>query len=244
MLAVFLESYVLFFFILLPAGVVALTVLAAARAGLERGQIAQAGVTVAAFLGLWGAIAFLLAKRELLLPPASVGDAPYVLILMLGGAFLLWALGRLTRLGRRITDAADPGLVIGFQIPRVMGAVFLIGWALGAIPWQFAIPAGLGDIWAGVVGYQAMRAVERGDADADRKIMWANVVGLGDFVVAVSTGLITSEGFLHLLAHDAPNIINHYPLALFPGFFVGIFIAMHVFSLGQLRRKRLVAHHA
>ena len=184
------------------------------------------------------ALALYLAPRNLLLPPPVFGDPPYVLMLMLGGAATLWALGRLTTPGRRITDGVDPSLLIGFQIPRVMGFVFLIGWAMGEIPWQFALPAGLGDIWAGIAGYQAMRAVQRGDADADRQVWRANLIGLGDFVVAVSTGLITSEGFLHLLAHDAPNIINHYPLALFPGFFVGIFIGVHLISLSRLRAGR------
>lgn len=244
MFAAFMESYVLFFIILLPALALALTAASASRARVSRSEAVRAVLVVTVFLSVWGALAFGMAQRDLLLPPPTIGDAPYVLMLMLGGAVSLWALGRLTSLGRRITDAADPSLIIGYQAPRVMGALFLLGWALGAIPWQFAIPAGLGDIWAGVAGYQAMRAVQRRDADADRKVWRANMIGLGDFVVAVGTGLITSEGFLHLAAHDAPNIINQYPLALFPGFFVGIFIAMHMISLSRLRQARLSAQTA
>ena len=238
MFTTLMESYVHFFVILLPAGVIGLLAAGAAGAGLSRAETGRAAVLAAAFLSVWGALALYLAPRNLLLPPPVFGDPPYVLMLMLGGAATLWALGRLTTPGRRITDGVDPSLLIGFQIPRVMGFVFLIGWAMGEIPWQFALPAGLGDIWAGIAGYQAMRAVQRGDADADRQVWRANLIGLGDFVVAVSTGLITSEGFLHLLAHDAPNIINHYPLALFPGFFVGIFIGVHLISLSRLRAGR------
>lgn len=119
-----------------------------------------------------------------------------------------------------------------------MGWIFVLGWLLGAIPWQFALPAGLGDIWAGVASYRAMRAVNRGDEDADRKVLRANIIGLGDFAVAVATGLITSEGFLHLLSKEAPNIINAWPLGLFPAFFVPIFIAFHLVSLGKLRQAR------
>ena len=244
MFANLMESYVHFFVILLPAGVVGLAMAGGAGARLSQAATARAALYVAAFLSVWGALALYLAPRNLLLPPPVFGDPPYVLILMLGGATALWALGRLTTLGRRITDGVDPALLIGFQIPRVMGFVFLVGWAMGEIPWQFALPAGLGDIWAGIAGYQAMRAVQRGDADAERQVWRANMIGLGDFVVAVFTGLITSEGFLHLLAHDAPNIINHYPLALFPGFFVGIFIGVHLISLSRLRATRLQAQTA
>jgi len=143
--------------------------------------------------------------------------------------------------GRAILGGLDQRLLIGFQIPRLMGAVFLLGWAMGDIPWQFALPAGLGDIWAGVAAIQAVRAIDRGDADADRLLWRANIIGLSDFVVAVSIGVITTPGFLHLLAQDAPNIINTYPLALFPGYFVPIFIAFQLFSIGALRRGSQLA---
>lgn len=125
---------------------------------------------------------------------------------------------------------------MGFQIFRIMGGVFILGWLVDEIPWQFALPAGLGDIWAGVAGYRAMTAVNRGAADAAAKVLWANVIGLADFVVAVLTGLVTSEGFLHLLAQDRPNIINAYPLGLFPAFIVPLFISFHFVLLGKLRQ--------
>ena len=108
----------------------------------------------------------------------------------------------------------------------------------GALPWQFAIPAGIGDIWAGIAGYQAYVALKTGAPDARAKLVRANIIGLADFVVAVGTGLITSEGFLHLLSHDAPNIINLHPLSMFPAFFVPIFLAFHLLSISRLRQMR------
>lgn len=68
--------------------------------------------------------------------------------------------------------------------------------------------------------------------------MRANIIGLVDFVVAITAGLLISEGFAQMLSIDAANIINEYPLALFPAFFVPMFFAFHLFSLGKLRRSR------
>ena len=241
MFDLFLDAYVRFFAVLLPGLVVVIIGLNALKAGLAPARAMTVAAGLAVLFGVWFALASAMAHAGLLMPPPTLASPPFVMMLLLGGAGLLWALARLTPLGRTITDATDQSFLIGFQIPRIMGAVFLVGWAVGAIPWEFALPAGLGDIWAGVAGYKAMQAVRNGDPQADRKVLRANVIGLADFAVAVFMGLMTSEGFLHLLSRDTPNIINAYPLALFPGFFVALFLAAHFVSLSRLARTRAVA---
>ena len=230
--------YVLIFTALLPALVLGVLGAGAMRVQLPLGQAARTLGGIALILGLWHALSVTLAKSGQLMPPPNVTDPPIALLPLIGGAVLLWSLLRFTPTGRSILGELNQKLLIGFQIPRVMGGLFLLGWVMGDIPWQFAIPAGLGDIWAGVAAFQAVRALDRGDANAERLVWRANIIGLADFLIAVSIGLITSVGFLHLLAQDAPNIINAYPLALFPGFFVPIFIAFHMLSIGALRRDR------
>lgn len=44
-----------------------------------------------------------------------------------------------------------------------------------------------------------------------------------------------SAAAIQRTATPTPNIINLYPLALFPAYFVPVFIAFHLFSLGALR---------
>lgn len=160
------------------------------------------------------------------------------MMFLLGGAVLLWSLARLTATGRRISDAIDQTALMGFQTFRIMGGVFILGWLVGEIPWQFALPAGLGDIWAGIAGYRAMNAVNRGAADAETKILWANVIGLADFVVAVLAGLITLKVSCISSPKTGRTFINAYPLGLFPAFIVPLFIAFHLVSLGKLRQAR------
>jgi hypothetical protein len=164
-----------------------------------------------------------------------VQGPPFVLGFLIGGAAIVWALACLTPLGRQIVNATPLSAIAAFQIPRIMGGVFLIGWLLGRIPPEFAIPAGLGDIWAGIAAYQASRALVASTPDAHRLLARANLIGIGDLVMAVSLGIMTSEGFAHVLSKDFPNIINDHQLALFPAYFVPIFLGFHLISISRLR---------
>jgi hypothetical protein len=240
MLSDVLLAYVHVFLVLLPALVLVIVALGAARAGLNGAARARAVLWPAGLLAVWGAAAMALSRSGAFMVPATLSDPPVVLFSMLGGAVTLWLMATRTRTGQAILAQTDPGLLAAFQIPRVMGAIFLVGWAAGIIPWQFALLAGLGDIWAGIEGYRAWRACSRGAPDARARVVRANVIGLADFAVAVLVGITTSEGFAHLMAKDTPNIINLHPLAMFPGFFVGIFLAVHFVSLSQLRHSSRV----
>lgn len=113
----------------------------------------------------------------------------------------------------------------------------MIGWLASDIPALFAIPAGLGDIWAGIAGWQASRALASGAPHARRLLVRANVIGIADFAMAVLLGIVTSTGFAHLFAQDAPNIINDHPLAMFPAYFVPIFLGFHVIALARMRTE-------
>ncbi|WP_434053074.1 MAG: hypothetical protein RDA78_28245 [Roseibium sp.] len=241
MFSTFLEFYVRAFATLLPVLAVAAIAVAAHRAGLTRASTVVALAVPGLVLGLWYALAARLGELGILAPPETASGVPYILFFLFGGTALLVLLALATATGRKLLAAADQREIIVFQAPRVMGVVFLIGWAVGDIPWQFALPAGLGDIWAGIAGWQAFRALEAGRADATALVWRANIIGLLDFTVAVLTGLMTSVGFLHVMALENPNIINEFPLVLFPAFFVPIFLAAHVFSIMKLRSQARLA---
>jgi len=237
MLDLFFLGYIHFFAVLLPALTLAIVALGAVRAGVTGVRLGFALLLPGVVLGVWFAVAMRLSEVNVYNVPATLGDPPFVLMFLFGGAALLWAMARLTGTGRKISDTVDLGHLAAFQIPRVMGAVFLVGWVAGVIPWQFALPAGLGDIWAGIAAYQAWSAVHNNASDARRKLVIANVVGVGDFVIAVLTGILTSEGFAHVWAQETPNIINQHPLAMFPAFFVPLFLAFHLVLISRLRQK-------
>ncbi|MBY6068373.1 hypothetical protein KUW17_16615 [Leisingera aquaemixtae] len=229
--------YVQTFAVILPAFAIGLVSIGALRSGLPPRQAAAGVAVTTALLGLWYPLVTILAKAGILMPPLEITDPPYALMPLIGGALLLWAMGRLTVTGRAILHGLSHAHLISIQSLRLMGGVFLIGWLMGDLPWQFALPAGIGDILAGIAAIQAMRALNRGDANAEALVRRASYIGLLDFAVAVSLGIATSAGALQLMSFDNPNIINAYPLALFPEYFVPVFIAFQLFSLGALRRS-------
>ena len=144
----FLMFYVRTFAVALPLIASAIMMIGVSRANLTAGQTGVT-VTVAAFLfGLWFAIVVPPSESNVLNVPPTLQDPPIVLAFLFGGAVIVWGLAWLTPLGRRITMATPMAAIAAFQIPRIMGGVFLIGWLGGSIPAEFALPAGLGDIWA------------------------------------------------------------------------------------------------
>ncbi len=234
----FLIFYVRTFAVALPLMALAIMMIGANRANLT-GRQTGAVIAISAFLfGSWFAIVVPQSEANVLNVPPTLQDPPVVLGFLLGGAILIWALAWLVPLGRRITMATPLSAIAAFQIPRIMGGVFLIGWLSGSIPAEFALPAGLGDIWAGIAGWQASKALAAGAPNARKLLMRANIIGIVDFIFAVALGIMTSEGFAHLLSQDAPNIINDHPLALFPAFFVPIFLGFHFISISKMRAER------
>jgi len=147
---VFFEFYVRSFGVALPIIAVAFAVLGAVRAGLSVRKIAAVAGVGAALFGGWYAWGIPLAKVGAFNVPVDLEEPPIVLALLFGGAASIWVLAWMTPVGRELSEATPLSALAAFQIPRVIGGVFLIGWLAGAIPALFAMPAGLGDIWAGL----------------------------------------------------------------------------------------------
>lgn len=145
-------------------------------------------------------------------------------------------LARSTRVPALLAATPAPWL-IGAQVYRVMGAVFLINWAHGALPSGFALPAGIGDIGVGLLALPVAVWVSSGSSTGrSAGIVW-NLLGLADLITAVSMGAMTSPGPIHFFALDHPNyLIATFPTVLIPAFAVPVSFVLHVLSLRQLRR--------
>ena len=143
-------------------------------------------------------------------------------------------LSRSTTLNRVLDTVALPWLV-GIQLYRIVGLIFLILYGLGRLPGEFAIPAGLGDVLIGVTAPFVAVALYREYAWArDAALIW-NIAGIADLVVAVGTGFLSSPGPLQILALENPNqLITSFPFALIPLFAVPLSILLHVAALKRL----------
>jgi hypothetical protein len=135
----------------------------------------------------------------------------------------------------------DLRLITSLQSLRVIGAMFLVLYTFGLLPGLFAFPAGLGDLAVGLAAPFLALRIARDAAGWQRQTYWFNVLGLLDFVVAVGTGVLTSDTSLGIFAdHTLPARANlaAFPLSLVPTFLVPLYIILHTIALLQLAHIR------
>ena len=153
--------------------------------------------------------------------------------LIIGVPLLLFS----KRVGQ-VLDRMPASWLIALQLYRVFGSWALAAWLHGALPGAFALPAGLGDWLTGLFAIPAAIAVATGTAQGRRAAVAWNIIGLVDFAIAITMGVLTSPGPLQLIV---PNVLSigagSYPDVLTPAFVVPSSILLHAVSLRQLRRR-------
>jgi hypothetical protein len=149
---------------------------------------------------------------------------------------------RSKRIGE-VLDAMPASWLIGLQVYRVFGSIFLVGWARGVVPGIFALPAGIGDVTTGLLALPVAYYLASRNGDAVRSAIAWNIFGLLDFTIAVGIALAIAPGPLQLIVPSIPNAgAGLYPTVLIPAFAVPSSILLHVLSLRQLRRARRQRH--
>ena len=144
-----------------------------------------------------------------------------------------------------VLDATPPSWLIGVQVYRILGGIFVAQWASGNAPGAFALPAGIGDVLVGLLALPVAVYLQSG-ARGGRAAAYAwNVLGLADFAVALTMGFLTAPGRFQQFALDQPNVLTSaYPTVMIPAFGVPTSIILHGLSLWQLRRtsrKQMIA---
>lgn len=137
--------------------------------------------------------------------------------------------------------------LVAAQVYRVGGGILLVLWLDGRLPWQFALPAGFGDVATGIAAIFVAMQLEQDKPGSERSAYAWSLFGIADLVIAVTMGALTSPGLPHLLAFDTPNmLITAYPLVMVPTFAVPLALILHGLVLWRLRqqvsaRQQLVA---
>lgn len=138
-----------------------------------------------------------------------------------------------------LVDAIPLSWLVGVQVYRVIGGVFLVLWWDERLPEEFALPAGIGDVAVGILAVVVAGMLVSGTANARSSAYAWCLFGIADLVVAVTLGTLTSPGTLHLLAPDQPNLlITAYPLVMVPTFAVPLSIILHALCLWKVHRDR------
>lgn len=204
--------------------------------GPARSRYTTAGalsVTLLAWLAIaqyLGAANMYFAATDTAVPTLLLGLTIPLMIAAAG----LWLSGAITSL----VSAIPLRWLVAAQVYRVAGGIFLVLWADGRLPWQFALPAGIGDVMTGLLAVFLAARLSQNAAGALSAVYAWCLFGIGDLVVAVAMGAMTSPGRPHLLALDAPNLlITSYPLVMVPTFAVPLALMLHGIVLWRLRRE-------
>jgi hypothetical protein len=133
-------------------------------------------------------------------------------------------------------DATPPAWLVGLQVYRIFGSVFVAGWLAGSLPGIFALPAGVGDTLVGLLALPVALLLHAGVRGARGLAVGWNILGILDLVDAITLGALTTTGPLQLIVPDRVNLVSAYPLVLIPAFAVPMSLLLHALSLRQLRR--------
>jgi len=205
---------------------------------LDNGH-SNVGSVVIAALALWlGVVTFLGYQGAFV---ASPGSPPLPIFFGLAiplavffAAYFGWSEFRAFILG------VDLRVVTAMQAWRWAGLGFLTLYVKGVLPGLFAFPAGLGDMAIGITApWIVLGLVRHPSFAASRRYVIWNILGIVDFVVAVSTAVLASglfPGISRLIGNVTTAPMSRLPLVLTPAFIVPFFIMLHATALFQSRQ--------
>ena len=159
---------------------------------------------------------------------------PWLPVAVAGFLGLLLALRRIPVVARAL---AAPGMVSRLELPHTFrvaeGTAFLLIMALGHLPALFALPAGLGDIAAGIAAPLVARRLAQGTGR--RAALWFTAFGMTDLVNALTLGALTGFALINVTPSGAP--ISELPLALIPTAAVPLLLTLHITSVSALAQS-------
>lgn len=185
-------------------------------------------VVLAAYVGVFGA-----GTKYSMSVPIPLGLAFLTPILV----FLFWF--RFSPQFREYALSRNPALLAMLHVERVGGVTFLILLSKNLLPATFALPAGIGDIAIGLaaplIAWQFLKAKQY----SRTFVIW-NALGIADLVIAVTTGVLSSNANFGILAHGAvtTSLMGQLPMSLVPTFLVPLFVILHLISLAQARGQQ------
>jgi hypothetical protein len=210
---------------------------ALSRSDWAKSERTRAFWSVSILLAAWFIFALTTSLAGWYRPSSGLPTIQYpILVPILAGVLLFrgWPLLR-----RMVTIVPNEWLV-GLQLYRALGLIFLVLYAAGRLPALFAFPAGIGDVMVGLFApFVAAAYARSANANTAVQVRRWNWLGIADLVVAVGTGFATSPSPFQLASFDRPNtLIAAFPLALIPVFMVPLSILLHLASLHKVRQLK------
>jgi len=126
--------------------------------------------------------------------------------------------------------------LIGLQLFRVIGGVFLIEMVRGNIPGVFAYPAGLGDLTVAVVAALVLVKYWNAKRIPGAAVALVIILGVADFISAFIFGFGSSETPVQIFFPEVPNQVILFPTGMIPLFLVPYAIFFHTLSWLSYRK--------
>jgi hypothetical protein len=195
-------------------------------------------VVLALVVGIWvGLAAAIGAAGEF----ADAGRRPVPLIAVFFAAPLLATAltAALWPAARRTMLALPMPLMIGMNIPRVVGGMFLLLAVAGRLGGPFPQSAAWGDLITALVAIPAVWWAIDPTAARDRLIWIWNVFGALDLLAAVGLASVTTpDSPLRMIDGGVgPQAMQYLPWALIPAVLVPCWLILHAIILAQLRAR-------
>jgi hypothetical protein len=183
-------------------------------------------LTLITCTGLWLAAAIALVASGAL--AAAPLPAPQLLIAALTGT-LLALYCKSTRF-RAWVDTLPTQLLVLVHACRFVGLYFILMYACGQLPYEFAVPAGLGDICIASTAIMIAAMPTNTKASSLLYQTW-NALGLLDILLVVVTA-----GWFSTMNPSSMAPLTRLPGSLLPTFLVPVIIGTHVILLLRLQR--------
>ena len=176
------------------------------------GASALKGLQVGSAFLIWGAVMVWVCLQQI---PDQLDIA---------GSFIVpvvWILPTLILFGYRdwfLNHELSQKWLVGLQLFRVIGGVFLIEMTRGHIHDIFAYPAGIGDIVVGLAALCVLLAYRNRERIPGTLILFIIVISMTDSLSAFFFGFTSIQGFLQLFFPAVPNRLIMFPSGMIPFF--------------------------
>lgn len=159
-----------------------------------------------------------------------------ILLPIIVGALLIWR----SETAKSLIAAVPQPWLVGVQLYRALGVIFLILYATDRLPALFAWPAGLGDIAVGLLAPIVGVAYARAPRKSENLVAGWNIFGILDLVIAVGTGFATAPSLLQPIeVQPTSDLMTVLPMVLIPVYLVPLSILLHLASLAKLHREEV-----
>jgi hypothetical protein len=122
---------------------------------------------------------------------------------------------------------------------RFIGIFFFITYSYGALPWNFALAGGAGDIIAALLGFCAIYAINHRKSYAIRLTYIWNIVGLLDIINVIITAIIVTK---ISIANNEVGVAEFatFPFSWIPAFAPATIIFLHI---GVFQKLKMMKKH-